>query len=72
MGRHAGYIALWCGIANGAEDVLIPEKYDYNEQEIINHIIESRKTKPMVYSVHAISRSMVPGIPTVLIPSLES
>ena len=43
MGRHAGYIALWCGIANGAEDVLIPEKYDYNEQEIINHIIESRK-----------------------------
>ncbi|MCI5954732.1 MAG: 6-phosphofructokinase [Lachnospiraceae bacterium] len=43
MGRNAGYIALWCGIANGAEDVLIPEKYDYNEQEIINHIIESRK-----------------------------
>lgn len=40
MGRHAGYIALWCGIANGAEDVLLPEKYDYNEQEIINHIIE--------------------------------
>lgn len=43
MGRNAGYIALWCGIANGAEDVLIPEKYDYNEQEIINHIIDSRK-----------------------------
>ena len=43
MGRNAGYIALWCAIANGAEDVLIPEKYDYNEQEIINHIIESRK-----------------------------
>ncbi len=43
MGRHAGYIALWCGIANGAEDILIPEKYNYDEQEIINHIIESRK-----------------------------
>lgn len=43
MGRHAGYIALWCGIANGAEDVLLPEKYDFNEQEIIDHIIESRK-----------------------------
>lgn len=43
MGRNAGYIALWCAIANGAEDVLIPEKYDYNEQEIINHIIENRK-----------------------------
>lgn len=43
MGRNAGYIALWCGVANGAEDILIPEKYDYNEQEIINHIIVSRK-----------------------------
>lgn len=43
MGRNAGYIALWCSIANGAEDVLLPEKYDYNEQEIINHIIGSRK-----------------------------
>ena len=43
MGRNAGYIALWCGIANGAEDILLPEKYDYNEQEIVNHIIDSRK-----------------------------
>ena len=43
MGRHAGYIALWCGVANGAEDILLPENYDYDEQEIINHIIGSRK-----------------------------
>ena len=43
MGRNAGYIALWCGIANGAEDILIPEKYDYDEQKIINHIISNRK-----------------------------
>ncbi len=43
MGRNAGYIALWCGIANGAEDILIPEKYDYDEQRIINSIIDNRK-----------------------------
>ncbi len=43
MGRNAGYIALWCGIANGAEDILLPEKYDYDEQRIINSIIDSRK-----------------------------
>lgn len=43
MGRGAGYIALWCGIANGAEDVLLPETYDYDEQALVNHIIESRK-----------------------------
>ena len=43
MGRNAGYIALWCGISNGAEDILLPEKYDYNEQQIINNIIANRK-----------------------------
>ena len=43
MGRGAGYIALWCGIANGAEDILLPEIYNYDEQMIVNHIIENRK-----------------------------
>ena len=43
MGRNAGYIALWCGIANGAEDILLPERYDNDEQALINHIIEARK-----------------------------
>lgn len=43
MGRNAGYIALWCGIANGAEDILLPERYDGNEQYLINRIIENRK-----------------------------
>ena len=33
MGRGAGWLALWCGIANGA----------YDEQKLINNIIESRK-----------------------------
>lgn len=43
MGRNAGYIALWCGIANGAEDILLPERYDGNEQTLIDRIIENRK-----------------------------
>lgn len=43
MGRNAGYIALWCGIANGAEDILITERYDHDEKRIINSIIEKRK-----------------------------
>lgn len=43
MGRGAGYIALWCGIANGAEDILLPENYDYDEQKLVNRIIENRK-----------------------------
>lgn len=42
MGRDAGYLALWCGIANGAEKILMPEEHDYNEESIIHDIIESR------------------------------
>ena len=43
MGRNAGYIALWCGFANGAEDILLPERYDGDEQSLINRVIENRK-----------------------------
>ena len=43
MGRNAGHIALWCGTANGAEDILIPGKYDFNEEKIIEKIIENKK-----------------------------
>ena len=43
MGRNAGYIALWCGVGTGAEDILLPEKYDYDEQQLINNIINNRK-----------------------------
>ena len=44
MGRHAGYIALWCGIANGAEDILLPEKYDEDQElTIIEHIKQNKR-----------------------------
>ena len=43
MGRNAGYIALWCGIANGAEDILLPETFHYDEELLVQHIVESRK-----------------------------
>ena len=61
MGRDAGYIALWCGIANGAEDILLPEKYDYNEQELINNIIRSRrlgKTHHIIINAEGIGHSV--------------
>lgn len=38
MGRGAGYIALWCGLANGAEEILLPEKYDGDEQKLIERV----------------------------------
>jgi 6-phosphofructokinase 1 len=51
MGRRAGYIALWCGIANGAEEILTVERYDYDENRIINNIIAKRKTGKKHYII---------------------
>ncbi len=47
MGRNAGYIALWCGIASGAEEILLPEKWDGNEQELVNKVIACRQKGKM-------------------------
>ena len=43
MGRNAGYIALWCGLANGAEDILTVECYDRDESKIIENIRAKKK-----------------------------
>lgn len=43
MGRNAGFIALWCGITNGAEMVLIPEKERPTDEEIIREILQNKQ-----------------------------
>ena len=43
MGRSAGYIALWCGIANGAEQILLPEKFDNDYDMLVEQIKKNRK-----------------------------
>lgn len=42
MGRNAGYIALWCGLINGAEEVLIPERPDVTEDEVIELVMNNK------------------------------
>lgn len=42
MGRTAGHIALWSGIASGAEYILTTEEYDGNIQKIIDKILARR------------------------------
>lgn len=43
MGRDAGYLALWCGIANGAERILLPEEHDYDMKKIIDDVKENKR-----------------------------
>ncbi len=51
MGRSSGHIALWCGICNGAEDILIKERYDQNEKKIIEKINKRRVTGKKHYII---------------------
>ena len=51
MGRSAGHIALWCGISNGAEDILIKERYKNDEQRIIDKINRRRETGKKHYII---------------------
>ena len=43
MGRDAGYIAVWCGMVGGAEDVMFPEAKDIiDSKKVIQQILENR------------------------------
>ena len=60
MGRNAGYIALWCEIANGADGILIPEKDEFSEQDLIDTILSNRqkgKTHHVVINAEGIGHS---------------
>ncbi len=51
MGRNAGYIALWCGIANGAEDILLPENMILtNRTSLTISLITGKEGKPITLS----------------------
>ena len=43
MGRTAGHIALWCGISNGSEYVLIPERHKESDEQAIIEKIQSKR-----------------------------
>jgi len=60
MGRSSGYIALWCGIANGAEGILLPEKFDNNYEALTEQIKKNRElgmTHQVVVNAEGIGHS---------------
>jgi 6-phosphofructokinase 1 len=42
MGRNAGDIALWSGVASGADDIVIPE-HDFNVRKIVERVKAGHK-----------------------------
>lgn len=59
MGRDAGDIALWAGLAAGAESVLIPEQ-DYNIDDIIERI-ERGVARGKRHSIIIVAEGVMPA-----------
>lgn len=59
MGRHAGWIATFAGIAGGADQILIPEKpFDFEE---VCRSIKARYEKGKTFSIIVVSEGAKPN-----------
>ncbi len=70
MGRNAGYIALWCGLVNGAEEVLIPERPNVTEDEIIE-LVKNNKNNGKVSNVIVLAEGFTAVEPHELAKKIE-
>jgi len=59
MGRDAGDIALWAGLAAGAESILIPEE-EWSIEQIVERI-ESGVTRGKKHSIIIVAEGVMPG-----------
>jgi 6-phosphofructokinase 1 len=60
MGRDAGDIALWSGLAGGAETILIPEE-TYDMQEILNRLKKGSE-RGKKHSIIVIAEGVLSGV----------
>ncbi|WP_027107518.1 6-phosphofructokinase [Lacticigenium naphthae] len=59
MGRNAGDIALWSGVAGGAEQIIVPEM-DYSIEEVADSIREGRE-KGKKHSIIVLAEGVMSG-----------
>jgi 6-phosphofructokinase 1 len=59
MGRHAGWIAAYSGIAGGADAILVPER-PFDIEEVCNHL-RSRHDKGRRFSIVVVSEGAHPA-----------
>ena len=59
MGRHAGWIALWSGLAGGADVILIPERpFDIDE---VCRLIRRRHERGRYFSIVVVAEGALPA-----------
>jgi len=69
MGRHAGWIALYSGIAAGAVDVLVPEEpFDIDE---VCELLKKRRSEGRLDAVVVVAEGAVPKAGSVSVTSGE-
>ena len=71
MGRHAGHIAVWSGIAGGATMVLIPE-VPFDIDEVCDAIRHRHETKGRYASIVVVAEGATPKEGTLVVASGET
>jgi 6-phosphofructokinase 1 len=69
MGRNAGWIGLYSGLAGGADVILIPE-HPFDINEVCNHV-RHRHGRGHLFSIVVVSEGAVPREGTLEIPEYE-
>ncbi len=69
MGRHTGWIALYAGMAGGADALLIPE-HPFDIDEVVQHL-RNRHARGHTFSIVVVSEGAVPKSGTMEIPEYE-
>jgi 6-phosphofructokinase 1 len=69
MGRHAGWIALYAGVAGGADVILIPEvPFDIDE---VCEMIRRRHARGRYFSIVVVAEGAVPKVGTLTVSAGE-
>ncbi len=69
MGRHAGWIGLYAGLAGGADVILIPE-YPFDIAEVANHL-RHRHSAGHSFSIVVVAEGALPREGTMDVPEYE-
>jgi ATP-dependent phosphofructokinase / diphosphate-dependent phosphofructokinase len=67
MGRHAGWIATYAGMASGADDILIPER-EFDIDEVCEHITR-RHQRGRTFSIVVVAEGAMPKEGTMALQS---
>ncbi|MDQ4005116.1 MAG: ATP-dependent 6-phosphofructokinase, partial [Actinomycetota bacterium] len=69
MGRHTGWIALFSGLAGGADVILIPE-HPFVIDEVVNHL-RHRQSMGHLFSIVVVAEGAVPAEGTLDVPQYD-